>query len=134
MLASPPVRAAGDRIGPAVAALVVCVCALFFGNGLSDAPLVWIGGIALVAAAAFVVWAPVLGPAGLAYLGCLAGLALWCGLSVLWSASPDRTWTTTNRTLVYFGFAALGVLVGPRLDGVVAAATAVVTAVCGWAL
>ena len=134
MLASWPVRAAGDRIGPAVAALVVCVCALFFGNGLTDGPLVWIGGIALVAAAAFVVWAPVLGRAGLAYLGCLGGLALWCGLSVLWSASPDRTWTTTNRTLVYFGFAALGVLVGPRLDGVVAATTAVVAAVCGWAL
>jgi hypothetical membrane protein len=134
MLASWPVRAAGDRIGPAVAALIVCVCALFFGKGLSDAPLVWIGGIALVAAAAFLVWAPVLGRAGLAYLGCLAGLALWCGLSVLWSASPDRTWTTTNRTLVYLGFAALGVLVGPRLDRVAAAATAVVAAVCGWAL
>jgi hypothetical membrane protein len=134
MLASWPVRAAGDRIGPAVAALIVCVCALFFGKGLSDAPLVWIGGIALVAAAAFLVWAPVLGRAGLAYLGCLAGLALWCGLSVLWSASPDRTWTTTNRTLVYLGFAALGVLVGQRLDRVAAVATAVVAAVCGWAL
>jgi hypothetical protein len=134
MLASWPVRAAGDRIGPALAALVVCVCALFFGNGLSDAPLVWIGGIALVAAAAFLVWAPALGRAGLAYLGCLAGLALWCGLSVLWSASPDRTWTTTNRTLVYLGFAALGVLVGHDLDRVAAVATAVVAAVCGWAL
>ena len=157
MLASWPVRAAGDRIGPsleapaaeppapggktgplsagpAVAALVVCVCALFFGNGLSDAPLVWIGGIALVAAAAFLVRAPALGRAGLAYLGCLAGLALWCGVSVLWSASPDSTWTTTNRTLVYLGFAVLGVLVGPALDRVAAGATAVAAAVCGWAL
>jgi len=134
MLASWPVRAAGDRMGPAVAALVVCVCALFFGDGLSDAPLVWIGGIALVAAAAFLLWAPALGRAGVAYLGCLAGLALWCGLSVLWSASPERTWTTTNRTLVYLGFAVLGVLVGPRLERVAAVAAAVVAAVCGWAL
>lgn len=134
MLASPPVGAAGDRIGPAAAGLVVCVSALFFGNGLSDAPLVWIGAIALVAAAAFLVWAPAQGPAALAYLGCLGGLALWCGLSVLWSASPDRSWTTTNRTLVYLGFAALGVLIGPQLDRVAAVAAAVVAAVCGWAL
>src|SRR3954452_13456915 len=136
MLASPPVRAAGDRIGPAVAGLVVCVSALFFGNGLSDAPLVWIGGIALVAGAVFLLWAPAQGPLALAFLGCLAGLALWCGLSVLWSASPDRSWTTTDRTLVYLGFAALGVLVGAGrigagLDRVAAAATAVVAALCG---
>jgi hypothetical protein len=134
MLASPAVRAAGDRIGPAVAGLVVCISALFFGNGLSDAPLVWIGGIALVAGAVFLVWAPGQGPAALAFLGALAGLALWCGLSVLWSASPDHSWTTTNRTLVYLGFAALGVLVGPQLERVAGAATAVVAAVCGWAL
>jgi hypothetical protein len=134
MLASPPVRAAGDRIGPAVAGLVVSVSALFFGNGLSDAPLVWIGGIALVAAAAFLLWAPAQGPVALAFLGCLAGLALWCGLSVLWSASPDRSWTTTNRTLAYLAFAALGVLIGPHLDRVAAAATVIVAAVCGWAL
>src|SRR5436305_1313224 len=56
MLASPPVRAAGDRIGPAVAALVVCSSALFFGNGLADAPLVWIGGRALVAGVALALW------------------------------------------------------------------------------
>src|SRR5436305_7777815 len=112
MLASRPVRAAGATIGPAVAGLVVCVCALFFGNGLSYAPLVWIGGLALVSAAAFLFRAPSPGPAALAFLGCLAGLALWCGLSLLWSASPDSTWTTTNRTLVFLGFAAVGVLIG----------------------
>lgn len=134
MLASPPVRAAGDRIGPAFAGLVVSVCALFFGNGLSDAPLVWIGGIALLAAAVFLVWAPSQGPVALAYLGCLAGLALWCGLSVLWSASPDSSWLTTNRTLVYLGFAGIGVLVGPAFDRFAAAATVIVAAVCGWAL
>src|SRR5436309_295185 len=47
MLASRPVRAAGDRMGPAAAGLVVCVCALFFGNGLSDAPLVAVAAVVL---------------------------------------------------------------------------------------
>src|SRR3954463_6411903 len=47
MLASPPVRLAGERVEaplPALAAAVLAFCALFFGGGLSDAPLVWIGG------------------------------------------------------------------------------------------
>jgi len=134
MLASRPVRGAGDRIGLVAAGLVASASALFFGRGLSDAPLVWIGGIALVAAAAFLFRAPSPGPVAIAFLGCLAGLALWCGLSLLWSASPDSTWSTTNRTLVYLGFAAVGALIGPELDRAAAAATVLVGAVCGWAL
>ena len=54
MLASRPVRAAGERfvaLGPAAAAAVACFCALFFGGGPADAPLVWIGGLALLFAA-----------------------------------------------------------------------------------
>jgi len=135
LLASAPVPRAGERILPALAALVVCFCALFFAGGLAaPGPLVWIGGIALVAAAASLAWAAPWGQTAGVYLGCLWGLALWCGLSILWSASPDSSWQFTNRTLGYAAFATLGVLVGPRVDDVAAAASAVVAALLGWAL
>jgi hypothetical protein len=128
------VRTAGERIGPAAVGLAACFSALFFANGLSEAPLVWIGAIALVGAAAAVFVAAPAGRAALVYLGCLWGLALWCGLTLLWSASPDQSWAFTNRTLVYAAFALLGVLAGPLDDTIVVAATALATAVCGWAL
>ena len=135
MLASPPVRAAGERAWPGVAGLVLCFCALFFGNGpLAVQPVVWIGGIALLAGAVAVLWASSPGGPALAYLGCLFGLALWCGVSLVWSASPDRSWVFTNRSLAYAGFALLGVLIGPQLDRVAAAASALVAAVVGWSL
>jgi hypothetical protein len=123
MLASAVVPAAGVRAVPGLAGLVLSFCALFFANGLADAPLVWIGGLALLLAAAAVAWAPAPGPAALAYVGCLFGLAVWCGLTMLWSASPDRSWAFTNRTLVYAGFAALGVAIwAGRAGGRAAAA------------
>jgi O-antigen ligase len=135
MLASPPVRLAGQRIVPGLAALAACAGALFFGGGLAaPGPLVWIGAIALVAAAVCVAWAAPVGLTAAVYLGCLWGLSLWCGLSLLWSASPDDSWQFTNRTVVYAAFATLGVLAGPAVDTVTAAATALVTAVLGWAL
>src|SRR3954452_19771603 len=81
MLASPAVRPVdlgrGDRVLPAAAGLALCICALFFAGGLSDAPLVWIGGLALLAAALCLVWSRPLGTPALVYLGCLWGLAIW---------------------------------------------------------
>lgn len=133
MLASAVVRAAGVRAVPALAGLALSFAALFFANGLADAPLVWIGGLALLAAAVAVAWTPAPGGAALAYVGCLFGLAVWSGLTILWSVSPDRSWTFTNRTLVYAGFAALGVVIGDR-ERVTPAATALVAAVVGYAL
>jgi hypothetical protein len=119
MLASPPVRAAGERVAgllPALGAALVAACALFGSGGPSDAPLVWIGGIALLVAAALLVRPAALsGPAAL-LLGSLFGLTVWSGLSTIWSISPDRTWTTTNRTLVYAAFALAGVLAGSRIS------------------
>lgn len=134
MLASPPVRAAGERMWPAIAGFVVCFCALFFANGFSDAPLVWIGGIALVTAAlALYAAGPGPGP-GAVYLACLLGLAIWCGVTIAWSASPDASWGVTNRSLAYVAFAALGVLAAPALDAAAAGAAWLVAAVVGWAL
>src|SRR5436305_12061677 len=118
MLASPPVRAAGERVGglwAAVGAAAVCACALFFGGGDSAAPLVWIGALTLVLAALLLLEPPALDRPGVLFVGGLAGLAVWCGVSLTWSISPDRTWIYTNRTLVYLGFALVGVVVGTRL-------------------
>ena len=114
------------------AGLVLCFCALFFGQGpLAVEPVVWIGGLALLAGAVAVLWAAPPGGPALAYLGCLFGLALWCGISMLWSVSPDRSWLFTNRTLAYAGFALLGVLRGPGLDRAAAAASVLAAAVLG---
>src|SRR5213076_1402680 len=151
MLASTLVRAAGERwtpsraAAPAVAAAVLCFCAVYFSGGTADAPLVWIGGLTLLGAAlavaaalvgALTVTAP--GAPAVAYVGCLLALAVWAGASMLWSLSPERSWTFANRTLVYAAFALLGVLVAalmPRATSALAAAAAALLAlVIGWAL
>lgn len=138
MLASWPVRLAGERVDgvlPALVAAVLAFCALFFGSGLEVAPLVWIGALAVVAAAVLLLRRAPLGAPAVAFLACLGGLALWSGLSMLWSASPDDSWRFTNQTLVYAAFGLVGVLVGGRSDDAVAGlATTVVSLVLGWAL
>jgi len=127
------------------AAAALLLGALFFSDGSSDDPLVWIGGLALVAAALGagaatirLVPLPRLSWAALAFLGCLAGLVLWMGLSIVWSTEPSRSWGYTNRTLVYLAFACLGVLVGglvPRAPRAVAGGLAALLGlVFVWAL
>jgi O-Antigen ligase len=139
MLASPPVRAAGERVGgplSAAAAAAICFCALFFSGGQSNDPLVWIGGLALVAAAALLAAPVTIDGPGRLFLGGLFGLAVWCGVSTLWSLSPDRTWSYTNRTLVYAAFALLGALAGARVGRARLAegAALLLALVVGWAL
>ena len=150
MLASSAVPTAAEPVGGfglavAAASAVAAFCALFFSGGFADGPLVWVGALALglaaiaaAAAALHAVPAPALDlPTG-AFLGCLFGLAVWMGLSTLWSLSPDRTWGYTNRTLVYAAFALLGVLLAailPRPGETVARTAAVLLGlVLGWAL
>jgi MFS family permease len=139
MLASPPVRAAGQRLGglaPALAAAAVSFCAVFFGGGHSNAPLVWIGGLALVLSAVLLLRPPRLDAPGALLLGSLAGLTVWVGITMVWSTSPDRTWQFTNRTLVYAAFALVGLLVGARTPRVRIAegAAALLGLLVGWAL
>jgi O-Antigen ligase len=150
MLASSAVPTAAEPVGGlglAVAAgsAVAAFCALFFSGGFAEAPLVWVGALALglaavaaCAAAMRLTPAPALDlPTGV-FLGCLFGLAVWMGLSTLWSLSPDRTWGYTNRTLVYAAFALLGVLLAPILprpgETVAHAAAVLLGLVLGWAL
>ena len=151
MLASLPVRAAGEPdtvLTPQAAAIpalagALAFCALFFGGGFADAPLVWIGGLALVLASALagaalvgLLPAPRLDPPAAIFLGCLLGLAVWTGLSTLWSISPDRSWAYANRTLVYAAFALLGLLLArlvPRA-ALAGGAALLLGLVLGWAL
>jgi hypothetical protein len=53
-----------------------------------------------------------------AYLsgGLLAGLAILAGLSVLWSASPEKSFVEFDRITLYLGFFVLAVLAGTRAN------------------
>src|SRR5262249_26715765 len=139
MLASRPVRAAGERVDgpwPGIGALGLCFCAFFFGGGASPAPLVWIGAIALVLAALLLAVPAALDGPGRLLTGGLGGLAVVCGVSIIWSISPDGTWTYTNRTLVYLAFAVAGLLLGVRVTRTAAALAdaALLGLLVGWAL
>ena len=150
MLASPPVHAVRERTGrgglaAAAGTGALAFSALFFSGGFAIAPLVWIGGLALLLAA-LLASAPLLrlapGPRldapAAAFAGCLLGLVVWVGASTLWSLSPDRSWGYTNRTLVYVAFALVGLALAARLPRPAArgadAAAALLALVLGWAL
>ncbi len=139
MLASPPVRAPRERVeelAPGLAAAALSFCALFFGGGDVKAPLVWIGGLVLLLAALLLVRRPVLDAPAALLLGSLFGLAVWSGATTIWSISPDRSWQFTNRTVVYAGFALLGVLALPHASrpALARAAAMLLALVVGWAL
>jgi hypothetical protein len=89
------------------------------------------GGYGLTArsiVAVVVWWAIILGlglgllpfrrPARDAYLsgGLLASLAILAGLSVLWSASPEKSFVEFDRITLYLGFFVLAVLAGTRAN------------------
>src|SRR5215203_4262462 len=101
------------------AAGVLAAFALFFGDGSTYPPLVWVGGLAVLSAAVGlalvllgVLAFPKLDGFGVAFLALLGWFVLWNGLSIVWSLQPDRSWEYFNRGIVYFAFALLGVLVG----------------------
>ncbi|MGZ4441046.1 MAG: hypothetical protein ACXVZN_11860, partial [Gaiellaceae bacterium] len=98
-----PLAAAGALVG---------VCALF-SDGSSGGRLLWIGLASVVTAGALATWAllrtrPVLSREAMVAFGLLAAFVVWCGLSVLWSIEPDRSWAYLNRGLVYVALAAIG--------------------------
>ena len=145
MLASWPVRAAGDQKGfrvlLAAGAGGLCFSAAFFSGGTSEAPLVWIGtlafALAAIAAASVLLGAlppPRLDPAAIVFVGGLCALAVWIGASTIWSASPDSSWMYTNRTLVYVAFALAGVLLARRPTAIATGAAALLGLVLAWAL
>jgi hypothetical protein len=125
------------------AASILAVWALFFGGG-SDDP-VWLGAVALILAAAAAAAAllgalpwPSPGPYGLAFVVLLAAFVAWNGVTVSWSILPDRSWSYTNRGLVYASFSIVGLFLGalvPRAPRRLAFRLAALLAlVLGWAL
>lgn len=116
---------------------------VLFSAGSSTSRLVWLGLAALVLAGAAgtalaLGWWPVLSSEALLALALLVAFVCWCGLSILWSIEPDRSWDYVNRGLVYVAFAVVGLAVGcfvPRADRWWAWVLAVVVALAlGWAL
>ena len=128
-----------------VAAGALLAAAIFFSGGSSDAPLAWIGGGAIVAAGAAGAAAlsgrlpvPELDRPGLLFVGLLAGFVVWNGISIAWSAAPDRSWNYFNRGLAYLAFAVLGLAVGAAIRRaprtVALGLAALIGGACVWAL
>ena len=126
----------------AAAGALVAVSALF-SDGSSGGRLVWIGLASVVTAGVLATWAllrtrPVLSREAQVAFGLLAAFVVWCGLSVLWSIEPNRSWAYLNRGLVYVALAAIGLAVGayvPHARRFWAYVLAVVAALAlGWAL
>jgi O-antigen ligase len=116
-------------LGPALA-LVAAV--LFFGGGGGYGSLPWVGGAAIVVAAALAVLYGL--PHGALALAPLAALAIWCAVSVAWSIEPDRSWAYANLALVYLAFALVGLYAGGRIEGLALGLAALLGAVCVWSL
>lgn len=106
----PATRIRTPRSGGALLAALVAVCAYaVFAHGavgLPEEPRLQIG-LAFVGVGAAIgllltrtlslrapaeVWVAV---------GLLAGFAVWCGITLLWSVAPERTWAHINRAVAY---------------------------------
>src|SRR3954454_9793646 len=90
--------------GPPTEARVQVALAVLLALGV--AAWLWDGGIRVDAT-------------GLGWLGVLvlAAFAAWTGTTVLWSISPDSTWTELNRVLGYLLVLALALAVGSSYAG-----------------
>jgi hypothetical protein len=102
---TPPARSGGALVVGLVAA---CAYAVFAHGavGLPEEPRLQIA-VAIVAILAAAGWlffgtlrlrAPA--PVWVA-VGLLAAFAVWCGVTLLWSVAPDRTWAYINRSVAY---------------------------------
>lgn len=123
------------RNAAALAALGLVAAALLGGGGSGSSRLLWVGGLALIAAAvAFAAFGARSSRAGLAFLGALGALVVWDGASIVWSVGPDLSWNATNRALVYLGFACLGVVVAVPARRLALGLALACGAAIGWAL
>jgi hypothetical protein len=126
------VRATRELRPELAAAVVLLGAALFFGSGFTAGSLPWIGGAAVLAAAALVAVRGLSG--GWIVVAPMAALGAWCALSIWWSSLPDRSWEYANRTLVYAAFAALGLYLWDHTRELAYALCALLGAVAVWSL
>jgi hypothetical protein len=127
----------------AAGGLLLGACVLF-SAGSSNGRLVWLGIGALTLAAGFGTLAflareePVLARETTWAVVLLTAFVCWCGISLLWSIEPDRTWAYLNRGLVYLALALVGLGLGlyvPRaIERWAYVLAAAVAAVLGWGL
>jgi O-antigen ligase len=117
---------------PLAASLVLVGAALFFGGGPGSGSLPWLGGAALVVVVVLIATHGL--PPGWPWLLPLAALAAWLGLSISWSALPDRSWDYANRTLVYLLLALLGLWLAGRTRALALGLMALFGAVLAWSL
>ncbi len=107
-----------------LAGLLVTLAYAIFAHGATETPaetrvqlalavMALLGGGAILTGnPALRLRAPTLAKAGVLLL---LAFAVWCGLSLLWSVAPDRTWTQINRGLGYTLVAGLGLVLGASL-------------------
>jgi len=123
-----------------VALVAACAYAVFAHGavGLPEEPRLQIA-VALLATLAAVWWllSGTLTPraSAIAWLGValLALFAVWCGVTMLWSVTPDRTWAHINRAVAYTLVVVLAIAAGssaPRAIERVAAGWLVVAVAC----
>src|SRR5690349_13529169 len=117
--------------------------AALFSAGSSSSRLLWLGLAALVlsataATAAALGWWPVFSREALFALGLLVAFVCWCGISIVWSIEPDRSWEYLNRGLVYVALAVVGLAIGSFVPGArrlwASVLTVVIACALGWAL
>ena len=106
----PATRIRTPRSGVALLAAMVAVCAYaVFAHGavgLPEEPRLQIGlAFAGVGAAIGLLLTRTLSLRAPAEVwigvGLLAGFAVWCGITLLWSVAPERTWAHINRAVAY---------------------------------
>ena len=127
------------------AAGALLVVSLFFGGNVGDGRLFWIGIFAeaigfgtLAAALAGLLPLAVPRRAGLVAFVLLAAYVGWLGVTMIWSITPDSSWSALNRGAVYLAFALIGLLVASVVRAPVRLVTGglavLLFGVVGWAL
>jgi O-antigen ligase len=105
-----PVPSRTPRSGAALLAALLAVCAYaVFAHGavgLPEEPRLQIGiALAGVGAAVGLLLTRTLSlrapTEAWVAVGLLAGFAVWCGVTLLWSVAPERTWGHVNRAIAY---------------------------------
>jgi O-antigen ligase len=117
---------------PLAASLLLVGFALFFGGGPGSGSILWLGGGALLAIVVLIATRGL--PSGWPLVVPLAALAAWLGLSISWSALPDRSWDYADRTLVYVLVALLGLWLAGRTRALALGLMALFGAVLVWSL